>query len=97
MANKNDFANRLRAASSRLMQDAEDLAALYAAYFDRGYNAGGTDPIVNADVVDAETTAADITAGITASEQLANYLDAGAVSAADYSASWNRLRRISDL
>lgn len=97
MANKEDFANRLRSASSRFMQDAEDLAALYATYFDRGYNSGGSDEIVDGDVIEAETTAADIAAGITASEQLANYLNAGAVTSADYSASWNRLRRISNL
>lgn len=97
MANKEDFANRIRASASRFMQDAEDMAALYAAYFDRGYNSGGTDPITDPDVAGAETTAADITAGITASEQLANYLNSGAVATADYSASWNRLRRISDL
>lgn len=97
MANKNDFANRLRSASSRLMQDAEDLAVLYASYFDRGYNSGGSNPITDPDVIGAETTAADIAAGITASEQLANYLNAGAVTSGDYSATWNVLRRISDL
>lgn len=97
MANKNDFAERLRSAASRLMQDAEDLVALRATWTDRGYDAGGTDPITDPDVADAETTAADITAGMVAAEQLELYLNNGAVTQADYSVSWNRLRRISNL
>lgn len=97
MANKSDYAQKLRQTSGQFMQAAEELATLYAAYFDRGYNGGGSDPITDPDVADQETTAADITAGITAAEQLANYLDASAVTPADYSATWNRLRRISDL
>lgn len=97
MGNKNAFAERFRQAATTFMLAAEDLQVIYAVYFDRGYHGGGSDQITDPDVEDAEITAAQIAAGITATEHIDNYLNNAVVTPGDYEASFNALRRISQL
>lgn len=97
MASKEDFAQQMRTKAGQFAQVAADFVELHAAYFDRGYNVGGSDPITDEDVIGQEITANDLVTGITAAAQLGNYMSAAAVIPGDYSATWNRLRRIGDL
>jgi hypothetical protein len=84
----------------QLIADANEIAALkrkisdrYGVYFDRGYNSGGSDEIVDADVADLNVTAAQISSWITLLEQWGKFWDNQAVTTGDYDATMNALRQ----
>lgn len=80
-----DFSTRLAA----LFAEAPDLEGVY---FDRGYNGGGSDPIVDGDIAGLGVTAAQVTAFITMIQQLQNFAGNSAVTSGDYSATVNAMR-----
>lgn len=92
MATKITFATQAQAQSTTLAQVVDNLANLETVYFDRGYNSGGVDPIVDGDISSLGYTAADLASLITLIQQLNNFLGNSAVTAGDYDAILNAIR-----
>ena len=61
MSNKVRFAQEAQTAASIFAKLSDTIAALQSVYWDRGYNAGGVDPLADADVEALGITAADVT------------------------------------
>ena len=59
--NKEKFALAARDAATRFADMADDIRALQAVYWDRGYNSGGADKLTDEDVASIGVTAADVT------------------------------------
>jgi hypothetical protein len=76
-------------AIGNIYSDSEDLRS---AYFDRGYNSGGGDPITDNDVQSLGITAADISSYITMAEQISNFIENLAVVQGDYGSTTNKMR-----
>lgn len=94
MNEKLSYAIGIRRLTTKLMEDAEDLMVLYDIYFDRGYNSGGANEIVDGDIIESGITASAIADVITAVAQLSNYMDNASVTTGDYSASYNKTRNL---
>lgn len=62
-------------------------------YFDLGYNSGGANEIIDADVVAYNLTAANIASGITLVQQLKNMAGNAAVTTGDYALTTNIFKR----
>jgi hypothetical protein len=62
-------------------------------YYDRGYNSGGSNPIIDADVSDLDLTAAQVGSWITLLEQLEKFFTNQSVTTADYDATLSAIRR----
>lgn len=96
MTKKADFVMAVQEASTLLARLAPKYKELFEAYFDRGYNGGGSDPIVDGDIPpELEVEAADIAAFITLTENLGLFLNYDGVTApflSDYATTINRLR-----
>lgn len=80
-------------AATQLQAVCDQLIDFATPYFPRGYNAGGSDPITDADLVSFGLTAADFTNLITLSGDLAKFLGNEAVSTGDRAAILAKLRR----
>lgn len=61
MSNKSKYASRAQDMAAIFSNLADDILALQAVYWDRGYNAGGADPLTDADVEALGITAGDVT------------------------------------
>ena len=92
MANKVEFAQDIQEFHTKLAQLFIDAPDLESVYFDRGYNGGGGDPIVDGDVSGLGITAANVASGITLIQQLQNFANNASVTTGDYSATANNLR-----
>lgn len=92
MASKVEFASDIQEFCTGLVDLFKDAPDLESVYFDRGYNGGGIDPIIDGDVSGLGITAAQIASGITLIQQLQNFADNSAVVTGDYSATANALR-----
>lgn len=92
MATKLDFAAQAQIAATNFAQVADKLANVETVYFDRGYNGGGTNPIVDGDITILNITAAQLTSLITLIQQLNNFLGNIAVTTADYDSTLNNVR-----
>lgn len=84
----------------QLQSDAAALAAIRkilddrkGVYYDRGYNSGGSNPIIDADVSALDLTAAQVGSWITLLEQLEKFFTNTAVTTADYDATLSTIRR----
>jgi hypothetical protein len=73
----------------KAMQVAEDLSKTY---FDRGYNSGGSNPIIDSDVNQLGITAANVASFITLAQQLINLFGNVSVTQGDYKATLNKMR-----
>jgi hypothetical protein len=92
MATKLTWGNQAQADATALAQVADRLANIETVYFDRGYNSGGSNPIIDDDVSSLNITAADLASLITLIQQLNNFLGNSAVTAGDYDATLNTVR-----
>lgn len=89
---KIQFLQRIQAEATSIIQAIEGIKTTTDIYFDRGYNSGGANELIDADIVGYDVVAADITNFITLAQQLDNFANNGAVSTGDYAANLNKLR-----
>jgi len=89
---KFNFGEKSQSVGTSLAQAANEAADIVSVYFDRGYDSGGSDPIVNNDVSGLNITPAQLGLLITLFQQLANFVDNVAVAAADRDATLNAIR-----
>jgi hypothetical protein len=82
---KIDLANKAKNLATVMAQLARDLDEVKAVYFDRGYNSGGANEMVDSDVEATGNTAAEIGAIITLAEQFATWYPGGFTEPADES------------
>ena len=61
MSNKTRYASKAMDMASIFSNLADDITALQSVYWDRGYNAGGADPLTDDDVAALGVTAAEVT------------------------------------
>lgn len=92
MARKLNFAQNLQGKIAALAGAADELKNLYDVYFDRGYNNGGADPIVDGDITATEITAADLGAAVTFIENLEKLLTNQDPINSDYDSVLNKVR-----
>lgn len=92
MSTKSEFAEELQENATLMAQLAERMVSLEATYFDRGYNGGGSDPIIDGDVSSFGITAANVSSWITLAQQFANFRDNSAVTTGDYDSTLNAIR-----
>ncbi len=76
MTNKTRYASRAQDMAAIFANLADDIGALQAIYFDRGYNSGGADELTDADVESLGVTAADVTGMITFAGALETFMAA---------------------
>ncbi len=74
--NKQKFGMAARDSATRFADMADDIAALQAVWFDRGYNSAGADELTDADVEALGITAADVVGMITFAGALDTFLAA---------------------
>lgn len=86
------FMQRVQDVATRLAQVLEDVDGLDRVYLHRGYNAGGANPVTDADLESHNVTAAQIAAFVTLCQQLSRFANNKAVTSADYLATVNALR-----
>lgn len=72
--NKTTFARRGRELATALALQMNDLSAWRNTYWDRTYNAGGADAIVDVDIADTGVSAGDITGLVTFADALDTFL-----------------------
>lgn len=92
MATKITFAEQAQGMATSLAQLGDNLSDLESVYFDRGYNSGGADQIVDGDIVSLDITATQLGALVTLAQQLSNFLGNASVTTADYDATLNVVR-----
>lgn len=93
MADKSNYIESVRGIATALASGIKDGADLYSIYFDRGYNSGGSDPIVQADLDAYGIQLADFTSMITCLENLAKFANNDNPAQGDYDATINKIRR----
>lgn len=74
MSDKVQYTRRARDMASIFSSLTDDIIALRNVYWDRGYNSGGTDPLIDADVESLGVTTADVTGMITFADALEAFL-----------------------
>jgi hypothetical protein len=89
---KERFASRMIKAVTDLARIHNDMRDLFQVYFVRGYNSGGGDTIIDADVASAGLTAAELASAITLAENLPKFLTGQASFTSDYSATIANIR-----
>jgi len=92
MSNKVKFATKIQESSTTVAQALASAKNIYSVYFDRGYSAGGSDPIIDEDLLSLGLTAADLASFITMADQLAKFFNNEAVTTGDYDSIVNKLR-----
>lgn len=92
MATKLTFTEQAQKSATIFAQLGDKLADLESVYFDRGYDGGGSNPIIDDDIVSLNITAAQLASLITLAQQLSNFLGNLAVTQADYDATLNAVR-----
>lgn len=92
MGIKLTFSGQARKLANDMARLDHDLEALNSVYFDRGYNSGGSDPIIDADIAELNVTAADIAGMVTIAQQFRNFLNNVAVVTGDYDTTLSQLR-----
>jgi hypothetical protein len=91
-ASKTQFVNNIQILANQL-ESARVLAdEIATAYFKMGFNGGGSNPIVDADVTGNGLTAAKVSNLVTLAQQLGNFFGNAAVTQADYRATLDQTR-----
>lgn len=76
MSNKAHYARRAQDMAAIFSSLSDDISALQAIYFDRGYGSGGADELTDADVEALGITAADVVGMITFAGALETFMAA---------------------
>jgi hypothetical protein len=92
MYQKQQFIAAMQAATAKLAQAKEELDRQLSIYFDVGFNPAGAEAITDADCAPYGILAADVTNGITLSQQLDNMWTGAAVTVGTYRTTVSRLR-----
>lgn len=92
MASKLTFAEQAQTSATTMSDLSDRLTDLYSVYFDRGYNSGGSNPIVDDDLASLGITAVQLGNMMTLAEQFANFLNNIAATQADYDTTLNAMR-----
>jgi multisubunit Na+/H+ antiporter MnhB subunit len=90
---KDTFVSQIITTITALAQSFDGANTLISTYFDRGYNSGGTNAIVDDDLAGVGLTAAQLGGAITVFQQLQAFRHGGAVSSSDYDSTLNQVRR----
>ena len=93
MANKTDFAYDVILRIRRLAEVADVSDALVSEWASSEFGSGGANEIVDGDLTDFQSSAADLTAAITLLTQFNNFVGNSAVIQGDYYSSLNKVRR----
>lgn len=88
------FVNRLLQVAQKFAYEVMDeVENIDSQYFDNGYDGGGSDPIIDADLANYnDLTAAQVALVITAFQQLDNFANNAVVATGDYSVTFNTVR-----
>ncbi len=92
MANKITYGAMAQIISNRLANAIDEGINLENVYFDRGYNSGGGNDIIDADIESLGITASNLAAFITLVQQLQNFANNQTVTEADYDSTLNIMR-----
>jgi hypothetical protein len=92
MSDKSRYVSTIQNKTNQIAQLGADLQAIFETYFDRGYNGGGADPIIDGDLAGLGVTAADVAAFITLAENFGKFLNNQSPFVSDYQATVNRIR-----
>ena len=76
MANKQHYSRQAQQMAASFSALADDIGALQAIYFDRGYNSGGADELLDADVESLGIDAGAVTGMITFAGALETFMAA---------------------
>ena len=93
MDKKISFGQKVQELTNALANVMDHVSTVEKAYFDRGYNVGGSNEIIDADILpNIQLSAADLTNAITLLSQFKNFCFSQAVTQADYAATINKIR-----
>lgn len=92
MSRKSDFAESIMRSITQIAQHGDRGDDAVTIYFDRGYNSGGADAIVDADLTNLGITAAELADGITLFQNLNKFINNDTPAQADYDVTLNKLR-----
>ncbi len=90
--NKITFASQAQDVCNSLGQALNDCDNLFQTFFDRGYNSGGGDQIIDADIASLKITAADLGSFINLAEQINKLMNNQATTQADWFTTVNKMR-----
>lgn len=90
---KSNYINQLLITVTAIAQSMSNAETLVNAYFDCGYNGGGSNEIIEDDLVDTGLGPAQIVSAITLFQQLQAFRSSQAVTVGDYDATLNQLRQ----
>ena len=97
MSDKSDVGTIARILATDIKEARAKLDDLVTLYFDRGYNSGGSDPIVDGDLTAVGITAVQLGDMINFGQQLATWLDNADPLNADWDSTLNKVRNVSHL
>lgn len=93
------WANEAKGLAAQMAQLVDKARDLHAVYFDRGYNTGGANEIVDADIEVTGNTASEIAGFVTMAEQMEKWVHGnhtapadGSLAALDHDQTLNKLR-----
>lgn len=89
---KERFAGEILDVGKKLAQVREKLKEIEGTYFDLGFNSGGVDELIDANIASFNFDASDVGSFITLVQQLSNFFDNSAVATGDYGATVNAIR-----
>ena len=92
MATKTAWATQAQKDATAIAQVADRLVNLRTVYFDRGYDSGGSNPIIDGDVTALGITAVQLGDLVTLAEHLEDFLNAGVVATLDRDPTLNAIR-----
>ena|SRR5579859_6804725 len=91
-ATKSQFVTDCQVAANNAETLRIQMEEIATAYFKMGFNSGGSQPIVDADVSGNNLTAAKIASFITLAQQIGNLFGNAAVTQADYRSTNDQMR-----
>jgi hypothetical protein len=93
-AQERAFVQRVQSNANKLADEIATAIELQAVYFDRGYDSGGANELVDADLADLFITATQLASYVTMAQQIENFRDNAAVTSADYGSTLSQVRAL---